>query len=239
MARARSRVKKKARKTKERERRARVEAERKQKLIDEMNSFLNLDNDFESFEDFQDAADNPFDAETNGRQFSNAEEATEDMKRKYKTSDERRRDTFNSNHRTTETQRQKIVPILGSDIYHLFKERYQYDSDQFIDLIKSFDADISTSDIEIALTLLWNDIAGDKVWTFDARAIEEALNLGFTLDEAMELTFMDRQHTTVSKYNVNAIISDYLEAVVKDMIGTVKERERARRQYVEHVKGRV
>lgn len=235
---SRSRVQKKARKAKEQARRARQEAERRQRLIDDMNTFLNMESDFESFEDFEDAQDNPFDAETKRKQFNTQQEAVEDMQTRYKDWKERSRDTFNRRKHTTNEQREKIVQVLGSDIYQLFKERFNYDSDQFIDLVKGFDLDVDEIDIEASLNQLWNDIADNKAWTFNTRAIEEALNLGFSLDEAIELTYMDRIHTKVFDKNVNAIISDYLTAVAKDLLNISKEQENVRRRYQEKMNKR-
>lgn len=241
---SRSRQVKKNREKRERERREREERERRQALVDDMNSFLESDLDFfDSFEDFEDALNNPFDdfdVETPPRDFDNADKATEDMKRRYMTSDEKRRNKFKEKYGTTDSQYDALIRILGSDTYRLLKEIYEYDSHQFRETVMSFSDDLTAEDIENALNELLNDLrrtGGAKILNEDA--IVEAMEMGFSYDEAVLLTQQDREWTTASKFNIDALVSDYIRSLMVQKEAERVARENIRRGYAERHKGKL
>lgn len=226
----------------ERERRRRQALER---IRDE---YLESENNFESLQDFEEATNTPFDDfdvetdevihdmqdEFNGQDNGNNQS---DWRRR---ADERRRRTFNENWHTTDLQYDTISHFLGSDLYQKLKELYNYDSHQFRETIMGFDADVSDEDIEIALVQLIHDLdTHNGVSLLNQEAITEAMNMGFTYEEAVELTQQDREMMNASDEIIDQAVRDYVRSQSIQRRSAQQARENIRNRYAESVRGRV
>lgn len=107
-----------------------------------------------------------------------------------RTSDEKRMATLQQRYGDmTEDEYDIITSILGSDLYHVLKEAQYLDSEQIIDEILSFNMNVTPEEVERALLSMVSDI--NNVETQNVQTILDAMDLGFTLEEAVELTEMD------------------------------------------------
>lgn len=84
-----------------------------------------------------------------------------------------------------------ITNILGNKLYLMLKEAQYLDSDQIIDEIMSFDYNATPEDIERALLSMVTDI--NNIETKNVQTLIDAMDLGFSLEEALELTDMDME----------------------------------------------
>lgn len=82
-----------------------------------------------------------------------------------------------------------ITSILGSDLYQMLKEAQYLDSDQIIDEILSFNMNVTPEEVERALLSMVTDM--NNIETKNIQTVLDAMDLGFTLDEAIELTEID------------------------------------------------
>lgn len=128
------------------------------------------------------ASDNPF---ANTRVMQNANEETVlRMQRRYN-SDQRRRNTFAQNPNIGITKGyDTVTSILSSAIYMQLKESTTLDSYQIIELIKAFDENIPPEVLEHALITYMNELTLPTVVSVES--IQEALDAGFEIDEAIE-----------------------------------------------------
>lgn len=84
----------------------------------------------------------------------------------------------------------KLMGIYQSDVYVKLKELGYSDSHQIMDLIQSFDNNISATDIENALLSLIDELKLQQ--NYNTAQIREAMELGFSFDDAVYLTENDR-----------------------------------------------
>lgn len=82
-----------------------------------------------------------------------------------------------------------ITSILGSDLYLVLREANYLDSAQIIDEILSFNENVKPEDVERALLSMISDI--NRIEESNVNTLLEAMDLGFSLDEAIELTEID------------------------------------------------
>lgn len=100
-------------------------------------------------------------------------------------SDVKRRNTFatKANLKVTKGY-DTIVNILGNPLYHVLKATEQLDSTQVIDLVKKFDEDVPPEVLEHALLTYIQDLTLPSY--VEIESIQEALDAGFTIEEATE-----------------------------------------------------
>lgn len=243
---ARSRVVRRERRRRERERL------RRRQIVDDMNEFLQSNTDVESFEEWEDALENPFDVETSERVFTNESEAVEDMqrtfnvdeeerRRRYEEADRKRQSTFNERYGTSQGQYQNIRDIFGTDVYAKLHEVFKLDSHQMMEIILGLPSDISSKDIEFALEQLWKDLGatGSGARLLDEDAIIEAMEMGFSYEEAIFLTQPDREYAPISEHNVGVAIDDYIRSHLAQQEMERRTRENIRHRYAESVRGRI
>lgn len=243
---ARSRVKKRERRRRERERL------RRRQIVDDMNEFLRSQTDIESFEEWEEALENPFNVESNERVFETEAEALEDMqshfnedeeerRRRYEEADKKREKTFHERYKTSQKQYQNIRDIFGIEAYQRLHEAFQLDSYQMLDIILGLPSNVSAEDIEYALNQLWDDLGatGNGARLLDEDAIIEAMDMGFSYEEAIYLTQVDRQYVPINQSNIGMAVDDYVrsQAVILEMERLA--RENIRNRYAESVRGRV
>ena len=82
-----------------------------------------------------------------------------------------------------------ITSILGSDLYLMLKEAQYLDSAQIIDEILSFNMNVTPEEVERALLSMVSDI--NNIETQNIQIVLDAMDLGFSLEEAIELTDVD------------------------------------------------
>lgn len=115
-----------------------------------------------------------------------------------RTSDEKRFSTLSKRYNDEDNNKflswkdyDLITNILGNKLYLMLKEAQYLDSDQIIDEIMSFDYNATPEDIERALLGMVSDI--NNIETQNVQTLIDAMDLGFTLEEALELTDMDME----------------------------------------------
>lgn len=224
------------------------ERRRRQVLESIRNEYIESENNFESLQDFEEAINTPFDdfdVETddvvrNMQDEFNGQD-TEDNNSDWRQRAERnRRRTFNENWGTTDSQYDTISHFLGSEIYQKLKEIYEYDSHQFRQTLMGFGSDVSDEDIEVALTQLLLDLEiNGGVRLLNEDAIIEAMEMGFTYEEAVELTQQDREMTQASSYNIDQAVRDYVRSQSIQRNSEQRARQNIRNRYEERTRGRV
>ena len=184
----RQRTRAKAERRRQRRLESRANRQERRKRERQMEQTLELDAFSGSSDIFQNALDyNPFDTPSIS---DNESQALRDMQLDYSlTSEQKRQKTFNERYGANNNQYDIITSILGSDIYQLLKESQYLDSAQFIDEILSFDYEISPQIVERALLDLITDI--NQIESGNLRTIKEAMDLGFSLEDAIYLTQED------------------------------------------------
>lgn len=242
----RSRVVRRERRRRERERL------RQRQMVRDMNAFLESESDIESFQDFEDALENPFDVETPQRAFETLEDTVQDMqetfndteekrKRRYKDAEEKRKKTYREKHGVNEQNYNRITDMFGTDVWQRLHEIYQYDSTQFMDLIISLPENVTSVEIEYAMEQLWTDLVatGGGSRVLDEDAIIEAMELGFSYEEAIFLTQNEREYVPTSQQNIGTAVEDYVRShiVIQEM--ERRARENIRNRYAESVRGRI
>lgn len=132
-------------------------------------------------------------------------EVLKDMGLSYNTtSDEKRLNTFQKKYKDmTMADHDKITSILGNDLYFMLKETGYFDSDQLIDEILNFEFNVTEEEIERALLSMLADI--NNIETSNVNTILEAMDLGFTLEEAIELTDIDMQKNILPQEGIQEL----------------------------------
>ena len=204
---------------KERERRER----QLQSIIDNDAAPTNNNTDI-----FQDVLNyNPFDE-------PEINEVIQEMQLDYNmTSEQKRQRTFNERFGASENDYDIITNVLGSEIYQLLKESGYLDSAQIIDEITSFDFGLSPQLVERALLDLISDI--NSVETSNIRLIKQAMDLGFSLEDAIYLTENDLQQEIEPAQGIVELrdrIMQQLELTEQQnsLMSELRERERDYRQ---------
>lgn len=138
------------------------------------------------FEDVE-LKDTPF-----GKSFDTETQAVNDMQLRYNyDSDEKRFMTMQQKgYIQSLYEYNKLMSIYQSDVYVKLKELGYSDSHQIMDLIQSFDNNISATDIENALLSLIDELKLQQ--NYNTAQIREAMELGFSFDDAVYLTESDR-----------------------------------------------
>lgn len=137
-----------------------------------------------SFSDFETVTETPFD--TNFDVENVIPKTVEDMKVRFNlTSDDKRRATFGEKHGIFGDDYDVITSILGSDLYRQLRDLGYIDSNQIIDLQQEFRGDITSQDIELALLKLIKNVNNE--YTRNVQKIQEAMDMGFSFDEATYL----------------------------------------------------
>lgn len=235
----------------ERRRRERERMRRRQ-IIDDMNEFLQSESDVESFEDWEQSLENPFDVETTQRVFETEDEAIADMqsefnydeeerRRRYEEADRKRQQTFHEKYNTSSQEYQTIRDIFGTEAYQRLHEAFQLDSHQMMETILGLPSRMSAKDIEIALNQLWDDLgaSGNGARLLNEDAIIEAMELGFSYEEAVYLTQGDREYVPITQSNIGIAVDDYIRSRSAILEMERRARENIRRRYSESVRGRV
>lgn len=243
---SRSRVVRRERRRRERERL------RRRQIVDDMNEFLQSNTDVESFEEWEEALENPFDVESSERVFADESEAVEDMqrtfnvdeeerRRRYEEADRKRQETFRENYKTTSSQYSNIRDIFGTDVYAKLHEAFKLDSNQMMEIIMGLPSDVSSKDIEFAMEQLWKDLGatGNGARLLDDDAIIQAMEMGFSYEEAIFLTQPDREYAPISEHNIAVAIDDYIRSHLAQQEMERRTRENIRRRYAESVRGRI
>lgn len=167
-----------------------------------MNDFIENEDSTGDIYGWQDADDfgveteNPYiDAESgvliNPSMPQDVQDALRSMGLDYnRTSDEKRMASLQERYGDmTSNDYDIITSILGSDLYQMLKEAQYLDSDQIIDEILSFNMNITPEEVERALLSMVTDI--NNIETQNIQTILDAMDLGFTLEESIELTDID------------------------------------------------
>lgn len=243
---ARSRVVRRERRIRERERL------RRRQIVDDMNEFLQSSTDIESFEEWEEALENPFDVENSERVFTDESEAVEDMqrtfnvdeeerRRRYEEADRKRQATFNERYNTSQSQYQNIRDIFGTDVYAKLHETFKLDSNQMMEIILGLPSDVSSKDIEFALEQLWKDlgVTGNGARILNEDAIIAAIEMGFSYEEAIFLTQSDREYVPISEHNIGIAVDDYIRSHLAQQEMERRTRESIRNRYAESVRGRI
>lgn len=201
-----------------------------------------LEDDSSISDAFEDAFDNPFD------DIQSVEDIVKDMQETYNTDEARKREaerkrkaTFREKYGVGSKSYDKITDLFGSDIWQRLHEIYQYDSSDFLDLILELPSNLTSADIEIAMQMLWKDLAsyGGSASLLDEDSIIEALELGFSLEEAIYLTQSERQFVPIDRQNIGAAVSDYIKSMMIQQEMERQARETLRNRYADSVRGRV
>lgn len=137
---------------------------------------------------FESVTETPFDVSTSKQE----SDIVREMQIQYNvTSDEKRyRTMYERGFISSQDEYNKIMSIYQSPIYQMLKEQGYSDSHQIRDLIQSFGSLITASDIEKALLSVIETLKLQQ--TYNIQQIREAMDLGFTFDEAVYLTESDR-----------------------------------------------
>lgn len=170
-------------------------------------------------EGFENAETNPFDEKQN---------IIDDIKEKYNglSGDEKRFNTFiKKGYADSLYQYNKLMGIYQSDVYVKLKELGYSDSHQIMDLIQSFDDDISAEDLENALLSLTDELKLQQM--YNTQQIREAMDLGFTFDEAVYLTENDR---------VDEIKPEESLLAIRDRLSALLETRAIRKQLADELR---
>ena len=228
----RQRARAKAERRKQRRLESRANRQERRKRERQIEQTMEADAFSGSSDIFQDVLDyNPFDTHSIS---DNESQALRDMQLDYTlTSEQKRRKTLNERYGADNNQYDIITSILGSDIYQLLKESQYLDSAQFIDEILSFDYGISPQIVERALLDLITDI--NQIESGNVRTIKEAMDLGFSLEDAIYLTQEDVQQEIEPAQGIVELrdrIMEQLELSEQqtNLMQELREREREYRQ---------
>lgn len=104
---------------------------------------------------------------------------------------------------STKNDYDSITNILGNDLYLMLKETGYLDSDQVIDEILTRNLNPSAKEIERALLSMLADI--NDIETSNVNTVMEAMDLGFTLDEALELTEIDMRRNILPQEGIQEL----------------------------------
>lgn len=104
---------------------------------------------------------------------------------------------------STKNDFDSITNILGNDLYLMLKETGYLDSDQVIDEILTRNLNPSAEEIERALLSMLADI--NDIETSNVNTVMEAMDLGFTLDEALELTEIDMRRNILPQEGIQEL----------------------------------
>lgn len=164
-----------------RRKKARASIRQKRKANRVFNRYKSLNN---VSRDFETVTETPFD--TNFDVENVIPKTVEDMKVRFNlTSDDKRRATFVEKHGIFGDDYDVITSILGSDLYRQLRDLGYIDSNQIIDLQQEFRGDITSQDIELALLKLIKNVNNE--YTRNVQKIQEAMDMGFSFDEATYL----------------------------------------------------
>lgn len=220
------------------QRRRERDIQRRQAILESMNAFLESDIQG-AFEDLQPTDENPFDDRPT-LNFNTRDEAVRHMQATFKTSDERRMHTF-ATRTGTKVDADHYLPVvntLGSDVFKKLQERYQLDSEQFIDMVVLLPSNISDRDLEIALIQLEQAESENSIDYLNMDAILEAMELGFTLNEAIELTEMDNTRA-INTYNAIEILGDIARIAMDESVDTETSQMEIQARYEDMVRDRI
>lgn len=158
---------------------------------------------------FETTNESPFDSEE-----VSTSKVVENMQIRYNlTSDEKRFRTMSERgFINSQEEYDKLIAIYQSDVYHMLQEQGYSDSHQIRDLIQSYDSLITARDIENALLGLIDELKLEQ--TYNTKVIRDAMDLGFTFDEAVYLTEQDRTIETKQDESLLAI-RDRLDALLE------------------------
>lgn len=106
------------------------------------------------------------------------------------TSDEKRRNTFQEKYGIFGNDYDILTSILGSDLFHELVESKHLDSTQIMDLVSDYSGSVTAEQIEKSLLNLISGI--NKEYYNTVNVIREAMDMGFTFNEAVYLTEQDR-----------------------------------------------
>lgn len=178
---------------------AEARRQRKAKALAKMMGFSNA------------SADNPFE---NTKIAKNASaDAVTRMQRRFN-SDSRRKQTFAENWGITKGY-DAITSILGSAFFQMLKESTRFDSTQLIDLVKQFDEDIPPEVLEKALSTYMHELTLPKY--VEIENIQEALDAGFSIEEAVEWAELNAVQTDVTQESAYVDIHDIIMELMRQM----------------------
>lgn len=128
--------------------------------------------------------DNPFE-NTNVYQSNDNAQA---LVRKHKTlGDIKRQQTFKRRFGiSSQSQYDALTTVLGSVMFQSLAEKTQLDSNQVIEAFKSFGNEVSAEQFEQAEATFETALSGREISFVDETAYNEALEAGFTEEEALE-----------------------------------------------------
>lgn len=156
--------------------------------------------------------DNPFENTKVGKTAS--DKALTRMQRRFN-AETRRRNKFATNPNIGITKGyDATVSILGSALFRQLKESTTLDSNQIIELVKTFDEDIDATVIEHALSTLIDELTLPTYVNIDS--IQEALDAGFTIDEAVEYAELMENDVKVNVTAESAFV-DLLSIIQDDL----------------------
>lgn len=152
----------------------------------------------------------PFDEVSTSKQES---EIVQDMMLRYLSSDEKRYRTMLENKFVSSlNEYNKIMAIYQSPIYQMLKETGYSDSHQIRDLVQSFGSNISSTDLEYALISLMDELKLQQ--TYNIQQIKDAMDLGFSFEDAIFLTESDRVNEIKPEESLLEV-RDRLEALLE------------------------
>lgn len=157
---------------------------------------------------FEKAESTPFDKN------SSVDKVVEDMQIRYNlTTDEKRFNTMmKKGFIDSLYEYNKIMAIYQSDVYVMLKELGYSDSYQIRDLVQSFDNNINSTDLEYALLSLIDTLKLQQ--TYNTAQIREAMDLGFSFDDAVYLT-QDDVVSEITPENSLLELRDRLNALLE------------------------
>lgn len=147
-----------------------------------------------------------------------------------RSSDEKRFGTLSEKYGTEDRQLSwndydLITTILGSDLYLMLREANYLDSAQIIDEILSFNENVTPEDVERALLSMVSDI--NRIEDANVQTLLDAMDLGFSLEEAIELTDVDIIQNLIPEMG----ISDLRDRILQEV-----EQTELRRQLEQHLR---
>lgn len=106
------------------------------------------------------------------------------------TSEDKRRNTFQEKYGIFGKDYDILTSILGSDLFRELVESKHLDSTQIMDLVSDYSGSVTAEQIEKSLLNLISGI--NKEYSNTVNVIRDAMDMGFTFDEAVYLTEQDR-----------------------------------------------
>lgn len=104
-------------------------------------------------------------------------------------SDKKRRATFAEEYGIIGDEYGNLVKTLGGNLFHMLKESTHLDSSQIMDVVHDYNGYANAKDIEHALLTLIAKINSE--YAYSVEIIQDAMQLGFSLDDALYLTKSD------------------------------------------------